>query len=52
MSANNLDISFLRLKHYPHFDALIPTPSISVLVANPERVARHSFMPFIYYDDE
>lgn len=40
---------FIRLKQYPHFDAPLPPRSIRKLLSDPQSVAKHPFLPFIYY---
>ena len=34
-------------KLYPHFDKVLKKQKIEVLVKNPEKIAQHSFLPFI-----
>lgn len=37
------------LKNYPHFDAVISAQEAEALANDPERVAKHSFYPFLLY---
>lgn len=37
------------LKNYPHFDAVISAEEAEALANDPERVAKHSFYPFLLY---
>ncbi len=37
------------LKRYPHFDSLISAGDAEALALDPQRVARHSFFPFLLY---
>lgn len=37
------------LKKYPHFDSLISAEDAEALALDPERVARHTFFPFMLY---
>lgn len=38
-----------RIKRYPHFDPLISIEEAEAYAADPEKVARHAFYPFIEY---
>lgn len=40
------------LKFYPHFDNFISIKNIKKLVNSPQQVAKHSFYPFIRYNEE
>ena len=37
------------LKRYPHFDAFIPLKELERLATDPEKVAKHPFLPFLLY---
>jgi len=37
------------LKKYPHFDSLISVKEAEALAADPDRVAKHAFYPFMLY---
>lgn len=39
------------LKNYPHFDAVVTAEEAEALANDPERVARHSFYPFLLYNN-
>jgi hypothetical protein len=39
------------LKRYPHFDALISIPEAMALATDPERVAKHTFYPFMLFSN-
>jgi hypothetical protein len=38
------------LKRYPHFDPVITTEEGEALANDPVRVAKHTFYPFMHYD--
>lgn len=48
-SAGNKAWQF-KLRRYPHFDGLISIHEANDLVTSPERVAKHTFFPFIQYE--
>ena len=38
------------IKSYAHFDRRISIKSVLSDIENPEKIAKHSFMPFIHYE--
>lgn len=46
------NIEDLKLKHYPHFDAVLGKKKIAALIENPGRVSSHPFHPFLFFEEK
>lgn len=38
-----------KKKRYPHFDHNVSIEKVESYVVNPKKIAKHSFLPFVYY---